>query len=343
MKILDARSLPPLAQEDLRRKAIRAVLTGRRHTEVAQILGVTRHAVDKWVKTYRQGGIRSLRARPRGRPKGHRLPSWQAAQIVHAIESRTPDRLELPFSLWTRQAVVQLIEQRVGITLSLWTVGRYLRAWGFTPQKPVRRAYEQNPKAVRQWLEKTYPAIRQRAKREKASIFWGDEMGLRSDHQVGRSYSRRGHTPVIPGTGKRFGCNVISALTNRGALHFMVFRQGFCGGIFIRFLERLIRQVGCKVFLIVDGHPVHRSKAVKSWLALHTKKICLFELPGYSPEINPDEMLNQDVKGNALGRKRPRNAKELMRGVRSYLRRRQHQPKVVKRYFEEDHVRYASM
>src|SRR3989441_202816 len=162
------------------------------------------------------------------------------------------------------QAVQQLLARRFGVHVSVWTVGRYLRAWGLTPQKPVRRAYEQNPAAVRRWLKKEYPAIRAQAKREKAEIHWGDEMGLRSDHQAGRSYGRRGQTPVVPGTGQRFRCNLISAITNRGRLAFMVFHQRFTAPVFLNFLRRLLRLIPGKVFLILDRHPVHKSGAGES-------------------------------------------------------------------------------
>ena len=301
MKTRDARSLPAVAQEDLRRKALKAVLDGRTQVEVAKIFGVTRQAVGKWVKAYREGGEKALSAKRRGRPKGVSLLPRQAAQIARIVVDRHPEQLKLPFYLWTREAVAQLIERKYGIRLSIWTVGRYLARWGFTPQKPVRRAFEKNPEQVRRWLEEEYPAIQRQAKREKAEIHWGDEMGLRSDHAAGRCYGRRGHTPVIPGTGKRFGCNMMSVITNRGRLHFMVSKKRFRWDVFVEFLRRLIRQSKRKIFLIVDGHPVHRSKKVTAWLPDNAGDIRLFFLPGSCPELNPDELLNQDVKGNAVG------------------------------------------
>ena len=206
----------------------------------------------------------------------------------------------------------------------------------------VRRAWEQNDAAVRRWLKEEYPRLRREAKREGAAIYWGDEMGLRSDHSVGRSFSPKGKTPVIKGTGQRFGCNMISAITNQGALSFMVFRENFTVAVFLRFLRRLIRQNERRVYLIVDGHPVHRAKLVQAWLEKHSERIRMVRLPGYSPELNPDEMLNQDVKSNALGRERPASRPELIQRVRSYLHRRQRQPHIVRRYFDEYHVRYAA-
>jgi transposase len=343
MKVKDFRSLPPGAQEDLRRKAVLAVLGGKTRREAAALFGVTRQSVGGWVARYRCDGAKALRARPRGRPRGGSLRPWQAAQIVRAIEDRCPDQLKLPFWLWTREAVGLLIAKRFGVKLSVWTVGRYLARWDFTPQKPVRRAFERDPEAVGRWLERAYPAIRREAKRRRAAIYWGDEMGLRSDHATGRTYGRRGRTPEIPGTGRRFGCNMISALTNRGRLCFMVFRERFCGKVFLGFLKRLMRQAGGLIFMIVDGHPVHRSGKVKAWLRQNRRQIRVFFLPGYSPELNPDEELNQDVKSNAVGRRRPRDQQEMMAGVRGYLWGRQRQPRIVRRYFQEKHVRYAAV
>jgi transposase len=342
MRINDTRSLPAVAKETLRLRAVEAVLNGRSQVEVAKLFGVTRQAVGKWIKKYRISGMKGLKARQQGRPKGGSLLPWQAAQIVRTITDRCPEQLKLPFYLWTREAVAQLIERRFGIQLSVWTVGRYLARWGFTPQKPLRRAYEQKPAEVERWLKEEYPAIRKKAKQEKALIYWGDEMGLRSDHVAGRSYGRRGQTPVIPGTGQRFRCNMISSITNKGRLNFMVFKKKFRADVFIDFLRRLIKQNDQKVFLIVDGHPVHHAKKVARWLKKNEHKIRLFYLPGYSPELNPDEMLNQDVKSNAVGKRRAHNQNELVKNVRSFLRGRQRKPHIVKKYFQEKHVRYAA-
>jgi len=342
MKTKDARSLPTVAQEDLRRKAVKAVLGGMNQVEVAKVLGVTRQGIGKWLKAYREGGSKALKAKRQGRPRGGSLLGWQSAQIVRSIVDRCPDQLKMPFYLWTREAVGQLIERRFGVRLSVWTVGRYLARWGFTPQKPMRRAFEKNPEAVHRWLDEEYPTIRKQAKQEKADIYWGDEMGMRSDHTVGRSYGRRGQTPVILGTGVRFGCNMISAITNKGQLNFMVFKQRFRADVFQEFLRRLVGQSERKVFIIVDGHPVHRSGKVKKWLSKNEKHIRLFFLPSYSPELNPDEILNQDVKSNAVGRKRARSQSKLIANVRSFLWSRQRRPNVVKKYFSEKHVCYAA-
>lgn len=253
-----------------------------------------------------------------------------------------PEQLKLPFFLWTREAVALLIKRRFGVQLSVWTVGRYLKRWGFTSQKPARRAWEQNPEQVRQWLEKEYPSIRRQAQKDKAQIYWGDEMGLRSDHAVGRSYGLKGQTPVILATGQRFGCNMISAITNQGRLNFLVFKERFTAQVFLEFLRRLLRQSARRIYLIIDRHPVHRSRKVKNWVKENEERIRLVFLPSYSPELNPDELLNQDVKSNALGRQRPGDQTELMGKVRSYLRSRQCKPDIVANYFQGKYVQYTA-
>lgn len=343
MPSTDGRSLSPDAQEALRFRVIEAVRGGMKPAVAARTFGVSRGSVWNWRRRVKLGNIRSLKSKPRGRPRRSRLPGHQAASLVRTISDRCPDQLKLPFALWTRAAVQQLLAERFDVHVSERTVGRYLSHWGLTPQKPLRRAYERDPRAIQRWLQGEYPEIRRQAKRENAEIHWGDEMGLRSDHQVGRSYGRRGRTPVIPGTGRRFRCNLLSTITNRGDLCFMLFKERFNGPVFLRFLRRLLRQRQRKVFLIMDRHPVHRSAAVKGWLIRHADRIRLFFLPGYSPELNPDEYLNQDVKSNALGRQRPSDLTTLMGAVRSYLWSTQRQPAIVQSYFHAESVRYAAI
>jgi transposase len=341
----DARSLPGAAQAALRKRAVRVVLDGMTQAEAARVFGVHPNAVNRWIKRYREGGWDGLSERRRGRRAGEQpvLAAPQQQEVIALVRESTPDQLGLPGFLWTRDAVGELITQRYGRWLARTTVGGYLRRWGFSPQKPQHRALEQNPAAVARWLATEFPAIRAQAKREGGVVLWLDEMGVRSDAAAGRSWAPMGQTPVIKRTGKRFGVNMLSAISNAGRLRFRLFTGSFNGPVFIDFLGRLLRDCGGrKVHLIVDGHPVHHAKLVSAWVGRHAERIELHFLPGYSPELNPVELLNHDVKANAAGRRRPRSAGELREELHGYLRRRQRQPAVLIRFFEHPTTRYAA-
>lgn len=342
-KAPDARKVGAAALHLLRRQVVQAVRGGMTQTAAASTYGASLRAVSTWVGLDRTGGLRALTLKRRGRRVGGGyLSGTRASRIRALIVGRMPDQLKLPFYLWTRAAVAALIRREYGLEVSLVTVGRYLKAWGLSPQKPVRRAYERNDRAIRRWLTQDYPALARQAKRERAVLYWGDEMGLRSDHVTGRSYAPVGQTPVTRATGQRFGCNMISAITNKGALAFMVFQGRFRAPVFVQFLTRLLKSVRRRIYFIVDGHPVHRSADVTRFVARHTRRVRLIRLPGYCPELNPDELLNQDVKTHGLGTSHPANRTELVKTVRRHLHRRQKQPRVIKNLFQEKHVRYAA-
>jgi len=338
----DTRTLSPDTQEELRFRVVTAIRNGMKKSAAARSFAVSRTSIDAWLRRVAQGNITSLRSKKRGRPPEPRLANHQAATLVKLITDRTPDQLRLAFALWTREAVRDLLAQRCFVQVSVRTAGRYLKRWGFTPQKPLRRAYERNPAAVKRWKEQEYQAIVKQAKAENAEIHWGDQLGARSDHQAGRSYGRRGQTPVIPGTGQRFSANMMSSITNRGHLCFVVFKGKFNAEVFLFFCRRLLRQRRRKVFLILDGHPVHRSAAARAWLEANRRRLRVFFLPGYSPELNPDEYLNNDVKTNAVGRQRAATQPELISNLEQYLRDTQRRPNIVKKYFHAEPVQYAA-
>lgn len=311
------------------------------HQQAADLFLLSKSAVDKiWVR-YRKGGIKKIKSKKRGVKQGKKLDGQQAAEVRRLIKDRMPEQLKLSFGLWTREAVQQLIKERYGVELSRWQVGRYLKSWGYTPQKPIRKAFEQKPEQVQQWLDKEYPAIKRRATKQKATIYFGDETGMRSDHQAGRSYAPKGETPVIKATGKRFSLNMISAISNKGHLQFMIIER-FNGGVFIDFLKRMVRYSREKIFFITDGHPAHKTKKLKAWLGENEDRIEVFFIPPYSPELNAQEYLNQDVKTNVIGKKRPANKEQMRNNVESFMKKRKNNPKQVQKYYREKHVQYAA-
>jgi transposase len=340
----DARSIPPDAQAELRRRAVVLVGDGRSKVEVAGLLGVARETVGRWIARHEAGGAGALDPRRRGRRVGHtKLTVAQQQKVAGLIVGKNPDQLKLPGFLWTRELVAALIVQQFAITVGADTAGRYLRSWGMSPQKPMRRAYEQSDEAVKRWLEVTYPQIEKQARKDRAEILWLDESGLRSDHTAGRTWAPVGKTPVTKGTGKRFRANMIAAISNKGTLRFRVFEGRFTGPLFLDFLKRLVKDNhGRKVVLVLDGHPAHRARLVRDWVTARPELIELHFLPGYSPELNPAECLNQDVKTNALGKRRTVNVTELKDDVRAFLRSRQRRPATVAAYFRERHVTYAA-
>lgn len=343
MEHRDARKISQTAQEELRYRAVAMHNSGITQRQVAKLLDVTRASVNKWCRLAEREGEDALRKGKRGNPVGPRLQGTQAATIVNLIKDHCPDQLKLPFALWTRESVQQLIEQKFGIVLAIRTVGDYLARWGFTVQKPAVRVYERSEPAVQRWIHEDYPAIAARAKREGAGIWWGDESGLRSRHYTGTTYSPRGKTPVVRGSGKHFGCNMFSAITNRGELAFRLYEGMFNADLFRDCMERLIRQAnGQKIFLILDNLRVHHAKVLRPWLAEHINEIELFFIPSYAPDLNPDELLNHDLKANAVGRKRARNLGELVANVTAHLEGRAATPNVVAAFFKERHVRYAA-
>lgn len=340
----DARTLAPAAQEEKRRLAVRLRQEGRSFTDIGAVLGVHYTTVSMWWQRFEAGGMDALRAQTRGRRLGdqRRLTVRQEAAIQRAITDTTPDQLKLPFALWTRNAIAQLIRRRYGIDLPVRTMGHYLERWGFTAQKPLTRAYEQRPEAITEWLERTYPAIKRRAQREGAEIHWGDETSLSTSDARGRSFAPRGQTPVRPVLAQRKSVSFLSTVTNHGTLRFMVLRKAIDAPTLIRFLRGLTRDARCKVFLILDNLSVHKAAKVRAWLARHTTAIEVFYLPPYAPELNPDEYLNGDLKLSVAKRAPARQREELQRTATSRLRSLQRRPECVKNFFRHPRVQYAA-
>ena len=327
-----------------RRLAVRLRAKGRTLAVVAQEVDLSVPTVMQAWRAYEAGGMAAVNVKRRGRRVGEkrRLEARQEVTIRKLICEKTPDQLKMDFALWTRQAVCQLVRDRFGIDVPLRTMGDYLQRWGFTPQKPIRRAYEQRPAEVRQWLDTQYPEIAARAKAENAEIHWGDETGLRSDDVRGRGYAPKGQTPVVRVSNKREGLSVISTVTNQGTVRWRVFDGAMNTDILIDFLKRLVKDSPRKIFLIVDNLKVHHARTVKAWLAEHREEIEVFYLPSYSPELNPDECLNADLKHAVTHRAPVRTKHHLKRATISHLRKLQRRPGRVRSYFQHKPVRYAA-
>lgn len=280
----------------------------------------------------------------KGRPKGiwRKLLPHEEQQVRQDITDKCPEQLKLAFVLWTRQAVQVLIKQNYSVDLTLQAVGKYLKRWGFSPQKPIRRAYERNDERVRVWLQNEYLAIASKAKKENAEIHWGDETGLRSDDVNGRSYSPKGKTPVQKVKETPEKLNMVSTITNRGQMRFMFYKENMTAQLMIKFLKRLIRSCKRKVILILDNLRVYHSKMLQKWLTENKAFIEVFFLPSYSPDLKPDEILNSNLK-QAISRKpESRRKGELAKHAKAHMQSIQKHPEHIKSFFQKESVRYAS-
>jgi transposase len=340
----DFRKLPPSTQAELRRVAVNLVLSGKSRIAAAAAIGVNRRFVGEWMKAYETAGDSALNGGRRGRRPGEQkaLNTRQEAMIRRLIVGQCPDQLKLPFALWTREAVGELVARKTGVRLSVRAIGGYLTAWGFTAQKPVRRATERDDAAVQAWLTRDYKKITARARKEGAEIHWADETGLSNQANYGRSFAPVGKTPVIPRPAKRFTQSMISSLTNRGTLRFMIYDGALNAALFVKFLRRLIKDAERKLFVIVDNLRVHRAKTVMAWVAENADRIALFYLPPYAPECNPDEYVNNDVK-QAMGRSATSKDKATMKAaLQRHMRSLQRRPGKVKAFFLAPDVLYAA-
>ena len=345
MEKIDARKLSLEKLELLRQQSVRLLKGGRKQVEVADILGVRAATISEWNRLFKTGGKKALTLKSPGPPKGLNcfISPEQEKEIQKLIIDKVPDQLKLPFVLWDRKAVKELIYRQYGIVIAIRTIGNYLKRWNFSPQRPVKRAYEQQPKVVQRWLDEVYPAIQIKAKQENAEIHWGDETGFRNDHHYGRGYSPRGKTPEVRLSAKRVGINMISSITNQGKVRFMVYRKSMNAQILIKFLRRLVKgNSDRKIILILDNLRVHHAYKVREWLEGKEKQIEIFFLPSYSPELNPDEYLNNDLKQGVHSKTLFRNVNSLKNGVISHMRMLQRTPQRVKNFFKHPKIVYAA-
>jgi transposase len=337
------RRLSPPQQEALRKRVMGAIGDGMPTAEAMRVFGVSERSIRNWRNRYADGGVAGLDSgRPGVRPGDQtKLSPDQAKALVDAIIDYEPEQLELGGKLWTRRKVAVLAQRLFNASFTEQGMGKVLRRMGFTFQRPDRRAIEADPEAMREWVEVTYPALRERARTEGAVILFGDQVGVRSDQLSGRTWGRRGQTPVVKRTGKRFSLNAMSTIATRGEMHFTVFNGRFNAEAFIAYCTRLLGHFDEKIHLVLDGHPAHKAKKVTTWVAEHPDRIELHFLPPYAPHLNPDELVNADLK-RTLADKVITSRDQLEGEVRSFFHRVQKLPAHIQAYFQAPHTSYAA-
>lgn len=341
MKTIDGRKLKHEVLTELRKRAVARVQSGESPEVVVRAMGFSRACIYNWLAMYRAGGWDALDARKRGgRPR--KLKGNMIKWVYRIVVGTDPRQYKFPFALWTRNAIGTLIDQKYRIRLSANSVGRLLAQLGITPQKPLWRAYQQDPERVRQWVQEEYPAIAQEAKRLGAEIWFGDESGLRSDYHAGTTWGRKGQTPVVRSTGARYRLNLLSAVNRRGRMRFMIEKSRLNAEVVCRFLDRLMVGSTRPVFLIWDGHPMHKSGKVADKVQSFKGKLRLYLLPSYSPELNPGEGVWREVKSHRLGRAGVFTFADMKSKALGALRHLAHRPDKIRRFFRTTSTRYAA-
>jgi transposase len=341
MKRRDGRALDHKTLEEIRVRAVERVQAGESPEVVIQALGFTRSCIYAWLARYRTGGWGALKARTlKGRPM--KIQPAQMRWLYRTITGKSPLQFRFEFALWTREMIRVLLREEFQLKLSLASVGRLLKQLGLTCQRPLFRAMEQDPQRVRRWLEEEYPAIRQQARQVGAEIYFGDEAGVRSDYHAGTTWGVKGQTPVVRGTGQRSSVNMISTVSARGALRFMLTKGKVNGLVFVEFLQRLMHNAARPIFLILDGGSYHRSRPVKEYVAGLGGRLQLFFLPPYSPELNPNEQVWNYVKHHGVAKAALRTGKDLKQFVMARLRSLQKLPWTIRMFFLTPDTQYAA-
>jgi transposase len=328
----------------LKKKAVMAVIN-KELTQLkgCKVFGFSQASLCKYMKEYKKIGEACFKYVKRGvKPRTHcKLTLEQEEFLRETVLSRTPDEVGMDFTLWNSRVITEFVKKEFGVEYAARSMRDLMRRMGFSSQKPMKRAYERDPAKVKYWLETEYPKIKIKAMQEGARIYWADEMGMQSQDNRGRVYSLKGKKPMIRKSGSRFKCNVLAAITPHGHLNWTVYTENFTGHKFIEFLKRLVRQTNQKVFMIVDNHNAHRSREVKAYVEKNKDKVALFYLPPYCPEMNPQELVNQEVKAHANNFRAVRNLNDLMINVRCYLTKVQFNPFKVISYFKKKEVAYT--
>lgn len=344
--VSNVQALPEAKRCAIRHKIFTAFTEGLTKYAAAQKFHVHERTVGRWYKKFEECGESAVHGSKRGPKSGgekHKLSDEQMRELKRVVIDKTPDQLKFDFALWSSKAIKEYVMREYGMSISRRTARRYMQKMGFTYQCPVKAAREQNPVLVKKWLEKDYPAIRKEAAESGSAIYWADESSVLTCETKARGYSPIGVSPVLAAPANRsIRCNMISAVSNKGEMQFMVFDGAMNVDIFKDFMTRLVKDSPRKVFLIVDNLRVHHAKILDDWLEANSGRIKLFYLPSYSPELNPDEYLNRDVKAALAEKKRPQTAKALKADVVAHLTARKNEPDSVRRLFHKEEVRYAA-
>ena len=337
----DGRKISHSALEEIRIRAVQRVLDGESPERVIRVLKMSDRTIYKWLEKYHNGGFDALRAKPvPGRPL--KLGAPQLAWLSKTIRGKNPLQMSFEFALWTLPMIRELIKQKFNVFLSEVSVGRILKHLGFSPQRPLHRAWQQDPVLVQDWLNKEFPKIKEEARKASAQIYFGDESCIRSDYHAGTTWAPLGETPIVKSTGGRFSLNMLSAVSPQGHLRFMIIDGPVDAQKFCEFLRRLIKGAQKPIFLVLDNHPIHRSKRVKKLIEELDGKLKLFFLPPYSPELNPDELVWGHVK-NKVGRRALSSKGEMSSKLVGSLRSLQKRPEIVRGFFQHADCRYAAV
>ena len=336
------RRLPRRELPNIRAQFVRMLDAELPAKSIMVALKLSRSTFFEWKRLYRERGVKGLEVRPipGGTPK---LTDQQTNQLLRWIIGRDPRQFQFDFALWTRKIVGDLIRRMFDVEMTPQGIGKLLHRIGLSPQRPLYRAYQQDLEAVRRWREEEFPAIRVQAREEGAEVYFGDEAGIRTDHHAGTTWAPVGQTPVVEVTGERSSVNMISAVSPSGALMFDVFFGGCNGTVFVEFLKKLMHDAPRPVFLILDNVSFHKCQIVKEYVGSLDGRLKLFFLPGYSPELNPDEWVWKNVKNDQLGRAGIGRKSELHGRATRALERLAQLPEVIRGFFHDPSLAYIGM
>jgi transposase len=344
IQLPDARQLSDDALQVLRLRALRGIELGYSEVELAELLGVCHETISRWWTSYRTEGLDALPGGRTGRPlgTGRSLSDPQAEHIQRLIDDHSPNELGIAHALWTRRAVREWIRKEFDIDPAERTVGLYLQRWGYSSKAPARRSKKQDPDEVDRWLTETYPAIERLAAEQDAEILWADEVGVDADHHPGRGYARVGERATMEVPGPHIRVNQVAAISNEGTVRFMTYKGSFDAAMFLVFLAKLIAGATRKILLIADRLEAHKAPEVLAWIEAHKDRIEVFFLPAYSPELNPVEYLNNDMKGAVNEAGLPDDRGTLHARVLTFMEKLADVPRHVVSYFLHPKVQYAA-